>query len=123
MFEVMDESLDDVLGVRATGKLTRADYADVLEPQLKSLLRRYRTVNVLFLMDENFECWSLGAAWANTVLVFTHRRDFGKVAMVGGPTWEKWCAEKAASPLMNCELQTFGREQLAQAWLWLRPSL
>ena len=119
MIEVMDESSGDILGVRATGKLSQADYQDVLTPRIELLLRQFRTVNVLFLMDEAFDCWSLGAAWANTVLVLKHRRDFEKVAMVGGPRWEEWCAKKAASPLMKCEMRTFRFDRLPEAWAWL----
>jgi hypothetical protein len=120
VIEVMDESNGAILGVRATGKLSRADYHDVLTPRIELLLRQFRTLNVLFLMDEEFDCWSLGAAWANTVLVLNHRRDIEKVAMVGGPIWEEWCANKAASPLMNGEIRTFRLDQLPEAWAWLR---
>ncbi|WP_369805275.1 STAS/SEC14 domain-containing protein, partial [Pseudonocardia sp. MH-G8] len=35
------------------------------------------------------------AAWRNTCLDLRHRRDFDKVAIVGAPTWERWCAKLA----------------------------
>ncbi len=38
MIEVMRESDRDVLGLRATGKLSTADYHDVLAPQVRTLL-------------------------------------------------------------------------------------
>lgn len=63
---------------------------------------------------------SFARAWANTVLDLKHRRDFDKVAMVGAPAWEQWCAKTAATVLITGELRTFGRDRLSQAWEWLR---
>jgi SpoIIAA-like len=87
----MDESTGNILGMRVTGKLTAACYRDVLAPRIHVLLERFPTLKVLFLMDQNFEGWSLGAAWANTLFDLKHRRDFEKIAMVGAPKWEEWC--------------------------------
>jgi hypothetical protein len=89
MFEIMNGATGNALAVRATGKLSAADYRELLAPQLESMLARSGALNVLFVMDETFERWSVGAAWANTVLDFKYRRDFSRVAMVGGPRWEE----------------------------------
>jgi hypothetical protein len=116
----MDESTGNILGMRVTGKLTAACYRDVLAPRIHVLLERFPTLKVLFLMDQNFEGWSLGAAWANTLFDLKHRRDFEKIAMVGAPKWEEWCVKTAATMLMNGELRTFRPDQLNQAWEWLQ---
>ena len=89
MIEVMPESTDNILVVRFAGKLTRNDYRDALAPHVESLLERFQTLRVLVLMDENFEGWTLPAAWANTTFDLRHRRDFDKIAMVGAPKWEE----------------------------------
>lgn len=120
MIEVMDECHGNIVGLRATGKLTAADYRDVIAPRIQSLLERFRRLRVLFLMDESFDGWSLGAAWANTVLDLKHRRHFDKIAMVGAPEWEQWCVNLAAAALMKGQMRTFQREQLTEALDWLR---
>lgn len=116
----MDDGTDNILAVRATGTLSRADYRDVLVPQVRSLLDRFRTLRVLFVMDEGFAGWSVRAAWANTVFVVKRRRDFEKIAMAGGPKWEEWCVKVPASLVMRGELRTFRLDQLTDAWQWLR---
>lgn len=116
----MDESTGNILGIRARGKLSRADYRDVLTPRIRALLKQFPTLAVLFVMDETFEGWTLKAAWANTVLDLTHRRDFHKIAMVGAPAWEQWCVKIPATLLMKGQLRTFRRDELRQAWAWLR---
>ncbi|OBI28333.1 hypothetical protein A5711_01940, partial [Mycobacterium sp. E2238] len=83
MINVMSESAADVLGLRATNRLTVGDYRDVLEPAVRSLLDRFGRCKVLLLIDEPFEGWTLRAAWVNTVFDAKHRKDFDKVAVVG----------------------------------------
>lgn len=120
VIEFMAGSAGNVLGLRATGRLSRADYLDVLMPHTQTLFDRFSRLRVLFLMDETFQGWSLGAAWTNTTFDVKHRRDFEKVAMVGAPKWEERCVRTAARFLMNGELRTFRHAQLTQAWQWLR---
>ena len=120
MIHVMDESAGNILGFRATGKPSQADYRDVLHPRIVKLLKRFPTLKVLFLMDEMFEGWSMSAAWTNTIFDLKHRRDFDKIAMIGGPKWEEWCVKAAAAPLMGGEMRTFCLDELTQAWEWLR---
>ncbi|KLO27040.1 STAS/SEC14 domain-containing protein [Mycobacterium haemophilum] len=119
MIQILGESTGNVLGIRATGKLGRSEYRDILAPRIQSLLAHFRTLKVLFLMDEGFQGWSLGAAWANTIFDLKHRRDFAKVAMVGAPKWEQWCVKIAATVLMAGEMRTFRLDQLTEAWEWL----
>lgn len=120
MIEVMAESEGNVLALRATGQLTVGDYRDVLEPAVRTLLERSRTLKVLFLLDEPFRGWGPRAAWANTVFDVKHRNDFDKVAVVGAPRWERWCVNVAASLLMAGELRTYDRDRLDAAWRWVR---
>ncbi len=120
MIEVTDDSADNILAVRATGALTRADYRNVLAPHIRSLLDRFPTLRVMFVMDQGFSGWTLGGAWANTLLDLKHRHDFEKVALAGAPKWEEWCVKRAASALMKGELRTFRGDQLTDAWHWLR---
>jgi len=51
MIEIMPESSDNVLGVKASGKLTHNEYQRILIPRLESLFRQHGKPNVLFLMD------------------------------------------------------------------------
>jgi hypothetical protein len=106
MIEFLVEGSGDTVGVRAAGKLTEADYRQVLVPTIQLLLAQFLTLKAVFLMDETFEGWSLRAVWANTVFDVKHRRDFEKIAIVGAPKWEDWCVRTAAMWLMTGELRT-----------------
>ncbi len=120
MIQVMPGSAGKVLALRATGKLTVGDYRNTLAPTVRTLLDRFGTLKVLFLLDEPFGGWTLGAAWTNTVFDVKHRNHFDRVAVVGAPRWEQWCVNVAASLLMSGELRTYDRQRLDDAWRWLR---
>ncbi|MGZ4582845.1 MAG: STAS/SEC14 domain-containing protein [Mycobacterium sp.] len=120
MIEIMHESAGDVVGVRATGKLSAADYRDVLAPAVRTLLKRFGRLKVVFLIDEPFDGWSLRGACVNTLFDIKHRNDFDKVAVVGAPRWEQWCVNLAAPLVMGGELRTYDRERLDAAWQWVR---
>ncbi|MGE2688236.1 STAS/SEC14 domain-containing protein [Mycolicibacterium pulveris] len=119
MIEFEPTDAADVLIVHARGRLTRTDYRDVLAPRVRSMLEQTGTLRVMFLVDDTFRGWTLGAAWENTLLDLRHRRDFEKVAMVGAPKWEEWCVKLAAALLMKGQLKTFPLDERAQAWKWL----
>jgi hypothetical protein len=119
MLELMPASDSDIVAIGARGVLTEEDYQDVLIPQLEGALEAAERVRVLVLMDETFRGWNARAAWRNTCLDVRHRRDFDKVAIVGAPTWEQWCA-KLVNLLTAGEIKTFTRDELSTAWTWLR---
>ena len=43
-----------MLGVKATGTLTNADYKDVLIPRLEKMFAEFGSLRILFYMDEGF---------------------------------------------------------------------
>ena len=119
MIEIMKESEGNIVGIRATGTLTTADYDQVLIPKLEELSRQFDGLRALFYMDRAFKGWDMSAAWANTKLDFQFRGNLEKVAIVGAPAWEEWCV-RMASLLMKGELRTFTTDQLDEAWKWVR---
>ncbi|MHA6623138.1 SpoIIAA family protein [Pseudonocardia sp. DLS-67] len=108
-----------MIAVRARGVLTEDDYRGVLVPRLESALETTARIRVLFLIEETFQGWDARAAWFNTRLDLRHRRHFEKVAIVGAPIWEKWCA-RLANLVIAGEIKTFERGELTDAWTWLR---
>ena len=118
MIEFMDESTGRFVGIRAGGKLTDADYRDVLIPRLENLFDAYGTLCVLIRFDEDFAGLEIGAAWDDARFGMRHRADFEKLAVVGGPDWIG-SGLKAFSFLMKGEIRTYPTERLEEAWEWI----
>jgi hypothetical protein len=121
MIEIMAESSGNIIGMKAIGTLTDADYEEMLMPRLERLFAQYQKLRVLFYMGEEFAGWTVSAAWDDARLGLNHRADFEKIAVVGGPGWIKWCAKFTAF-LITGEIRTFSANQLQDAWDWVKAA-
>jgi universal stress protein A len=114
MLGFLDRSTDAVLGVKASGKLTHADYQQLI-PKLEQIIEAHGRVRVLVEL-EDCTGWELAAAWDDLKFVFRHGRDVERCAVVGKSRWQKWLA-RLSRPFVN--VRYFPREQLEQAWQWV----
>ncbi|MGI2109284.1 STAS/SEC14 domain-containing protein [Shewanella frigidimarina] len=108
----------NTIAVRASGQLTLEDYQQFL-PQLETQIKRLGKISLLFEFD-NFTGWDLDAAIDDIKFGMKHLSDFDRIAMVGDKSWEHWMAIIAKPFLISSEVRYFNREDLQQAWDWLR---
>jgi len=118
MIEILPESHDNVLGIKAKGKVTDSDYKEVLIPKLDSILSQHSSAKILFYMPEEFEGYELAAARDDFAYYRGHSDKFDKIALVGGPKWMDWTA-KIFGHFVKAELKIFEGNQLSEAWQWL----
>ncbi|PWJ20257.1 STAS/SEC14 domain-containing protein [Jannaschia seohaensis] len=118
MLKIMEESAGNVVGIRAGGRLTEADYKALL-PKLEERFREFGRLNLLFYADETFAGWSMEAAWEDASFGFAHVSDFERLALVGAPDWVVWCVKLSAF-LFKGEVRIFEADALGAAWAWLR---
>ncbi len=109
---------NDIIAVRASGKLTHEDYENFL-PQLEAQLNTFKNVSILFELD-NFSGWELEAAKDDMKFGIEHYTDFDRLAIVGDKAWEHWMVLIAKPFLLSSEIRYFDRENLQEAWDWLR---
>jgi hypothetical protein len=118
MITVMEQSTPRMLAVRASGKLTDDDYRDVWIPALEKVIGENGKADALLYMDEGFEGWELKAMWDDARFGMAHRKDFRRLAVVGGPDWVRW-GVKLGELLMDCEVKLYPPEKLDQALEWV----
>ena len=119
MIEIMPESNGSALALKATGKLTDADYKEVLIPNIEEIIKQSGKAKVLLYLPEDFAGWEPHAAWDDARFGLQHRNDFEKLAVVGGAKWVEW-ATKIASYFMEGEVKTFPEAHLSEALDWVR---
>jgi hypothetical protein len=119
MIEVLPESQGKVIGVKIGGKLTAREYEEVIIPRVEAILREHDKARFLWLVADNFEGAEAGAVWDDTKFGLKHRHDFEKLALVGGPKWMDWLT-RLVTKIMSGETKTFPREQLQEAWDWIK---
>ena len=119
MIEIMPESTDRMLAVKATGTLTDSDYVDIWIPALQKIIDKFEVANALLYTDENFKGWELKAMWEDAKFGIKHRNDFARIAIVGCPSWMKW-GIKLGELLMDCEVRMYEPEKLQEALAWAK---
>jgi hypothetical protein len=118
MLEILPETDDKTLVVKAEQKLTHQDYQEVFIPQLNQRLAHTGKIRVLCYLANEFKGWELGAAWDDAVFGINHRHDFEKIAVVGDEQWIKW-ATKIGSFFLDGQVATFTSKEFREALIWV----
>ncbi len=118
MLQFIPVSEGNTIAVRASGKLSHEDYQKFL-PELEKCIAEYDKVTLLFEFD-NFSGWDLDAIKDDFEFGMKQLANFERIAMVGDKTWERWMSFIAKPFLVSGEVKYFNRENLQDAWDWLR---
>ena len=119
MIEVLPQSEGNLLVVKATEKLTDQDYKEVLIPRLESVIREHGKARFLMDLSDDFHGWEVHAVWDDAHFGLTHRSDFTKMAVIGGPRWVEW-GFKIGALLMHGEIRNFPPEKRDDAFAWIQ---
>ena len=106
----------NVVFLRVSGKLTKADYESFV-PELEKWIERHGTIRLLFDMDD-FQGWSLSAAWEDLKLGIRHFGDIERIAMIGDKAWEHGVAT-LCKPFTKATVRYFDRSESGQARTWI----
>jgi len=123
VIERIDDAPSGVLGLRSSGKLTRADYVEVLEPELREAVET-GGIRLLFVLDD-FDGAEPGA-WledAKTGLGawFKHHAAWQRMALVTDVEWIVK-ATRMFAWMAPGEVKTFDSVELEQAKTWVADS-
>ena len=120
MVERMDDAPAGVIGLRASGKLTKDDYRNVLEPALKEATDSGEA-RVLFVLPD-FDGLEPGA-WIEDVKTgfraeIANRSAWKKPAFVSGVDWVSKSTRLFAWAMPG-ELAVYDMDQLEEAKSWV----
>lgn len=107
---------DFFLSLKATGKLTHADY-EKINPMIDSALEGVKEPKIKAFIDASeLEGWELRAAWDDFKLGLKHGSEFEKIAIFGNKKWQEISA-KVGSWFVSGEIKYFDSETQALNWL------
>lgn len=118
MLTLMTDLSGASLGFSATGMVTAEDYEQILIPIVTDRLDGYGKVRLLLHFGEDFEGYSLGAAWDDAKFGVTHIGHFEKLAAVSDTAWIR-SAAKVIAPFVRCPVQVFHDAELEPAKQWI----
>lgn len=114
MLTFLDRPSDGVLGVRASGRLTRADYQQLIA-KLEGLMRAHGKVRMLFDL-EDCQGWEDGGTWEGLEFALQHGGVFERCAVVDGKKWQDWMI-RLSRPFSD--VKNFEKGEQEKAWRWL----
>ena len=120
MIERLDDVPEGVIGLRASGKLTRDDYRNVLEPALKEAIDSAEA-RVLFVLPD-FDGLEAGT-WIEDVktglgVELRDRAAWKKLAFVSGVEWVSKAMNLFAWAMPG-QLEVYDMDELDQAKEWV----
>jgi hypothetical protein len=109
---------ENVVGIRAEGKVHSADYKSVADPAVEAALAASDSIRLLYVLGEDFDGYSGGAMWADTKLGISNRSAWERIAVV---TDHQAYADgvKAMGWLMPAEVRVFPVRELDEAKSWV----
>ncbi|WP_089317335.1 STAS/SEC14 domain-containing protein [Pontibacter ummariensis] len=116
MIQVLEESKEDIVAFRISGKVDKNDY-QVMLPVLEEKIRQHGKVRVYAEMQD-VEEYSLEALWDEIRYDISHATDFSRVAIVGGRRWTNWLTN-LAKPFTSAEVKYYDFSDRSKAWSWI----
>ncbi len=118
MIELLKGFSDDILAVEGVGKITAADYREVMIPEAKRRIDDNETIRLLCVLGSRFDGLTPGAAWADLKLGVSRWNAFGRMAVVTDSPWIK-DALALFGPIYHHPVRTFPTAQIDAARKWI----
>ena len=118
MFQILPVDVDNIMAVKASGKLTDQDYQQFL-PKLNEFIDTSESPVSLLIELEDFHGWDKKAAWDDFKFGMKNEDDIARIAIVGENRWQKWMTV-LGDAFTSTDMRYFPKAELSQAWSWLR---
>ena len=82
MLKKIEHLPENVLGIRASGKVTSRDMEQVLLPELDALANRTGQLNYLLVLENQVQDFTAGAWWKDMIAGLKHFTDWNRIAVV-----------------------------------------
>ena len=82
MLTILHDLPPHVVGVRATGAITKQDFDEVLKPALDALVKRTGRINYLLLLETTVSNFTIGAWLDDIVMGLKHFTHWRRIAIV-----------------------------------------
>jgi hypothetical protein len=120
MIKFIEGMPEDVLGIEAIGKVTHADYRDILVPEVRKRLAR-ESLKLLYVIGPEFTGYEPMAILDDTTLGFRHWREFPFIALVSDIDWIKNTVQMFV-PFFPGEVRLFPVSETEDAIKWIQSA-
>jgi hypothetical protein len=118
MVERIPDLPDNVLGFRAKGTVTAADYESVIIPAVEAQFSRRGKVRFLYHLGEDFSGFEAAAMWDDTKLGLKHLAGWERMALVSDVEWIR-TALRIFGLAIPGHVRVFHNRELDEAIRWI----
>jgi hypothetical protein len=118
MIEPIQGLPDNVLGFRAKGIVTAADYEAVIVPAVELTLSKHSKMRILYHLGTEFSGFEAAAMWEDMKIGLKHLTSWEKIAVVTEVDWIR-AAMKAFSFLLPARIRLFNNSEFHVAREWV----
>lgn len=90
MLQFIKDLPDDVVGIHATGEVTKEDYDKVLIPRIDDLAKKQGKIKYLLVLETDVSNFSAAAWWDDLKIGLKHFTEWNKIAVVTDQKGVEW---------------------------------
>lgn len=121
MIEIIQGLPDNVVGIAASGQVTKQDYQDILIPALKQAIEKHDKVKVYYQLGDNFSGIDFGAMWEDMWFGLGNMNHWEQIAVVTDVEWIQNSVGMFRF-IMPCPVKVFSNADDQQAINWITSS-
>ncbi len=118
MLQFMEGLPSGIVGIRATGTITKEDYTDVLAPKLDELSKNGEKPNYLTVFETDLTDITAAAWWEDIKTGIKHFNDWHKIAVLTDRKGLEWFSN-TFSFMFAGRIHAFPMEEKDKAIAWL----
>jgi hypothetical protein len=118
MLTVLDGLPDNVLGLEATGEVTRDDYRETLLPAVRRQRETYGKIRLLYVLGEDYDGYTAGAMWEDEKLLDGNPFAWERIAVVTDSTSVR-ALVRTFGWMIPGGVRLFGADEVEQAKEWV----
>ena len=117
MIKLIPNLPGNIIGFKASGKITGKDYETVLIPAVEAKLREFSKVRMIYQLGSDFTGYDMKAMWDDTKIGFKHLMAWEKIAVVSDTDWIRSAVHIFGFTIPG-HVRVFKNDELADAKKW-----
>jgi hypothetical protein len=118
MLQVINDLPPHVVGIRASGEVTRSDMETVLMPKIQELVNRQGEINYLLVLETGVQNFTLAAWWDDLKLGLRNFAKWNRIAIVTDQQGVEWFTDVFRF-MVPGKSRGFSHIQLEEAKEWV----
>jgi len=117
MIHEMENLPSNMVGFKATGEITEADFSETVMPKVKALIEKTDKLNYMLVLDTSITNFTMGAWFKDAVMGIKHLTKWNRAAIVTDVKGIRTFTD-IFSVLMPGEFKGFEHSELQKAIDW-----